>query len=65
MSDTTENADGKQVDQQQEAETKADGGETSTVAEEIRGTLKSLHAATKDLGERVALLEARIKKMGW
>ena len=65
MTETTETADVGQVDPQQKAETKGDSGETSTVAEEIRGTLKSLHAATKNLDERVARLEARIKKMGW
>ena len=65
MTETTETADVKQVDPQQKAETKGDSGEASTVAEEIRGTLKSLHAATKDLDERVGRLEARIKKMGW
>ena len=65
MTETTETADVKQVQPEQKAETKGDSGETSTVAEEIRGTLKSLHAATKDLDDRVARLEARIKKMGW
>jgi uncharacterized protein YlxW (UPF0749 family) len=65
MSETTETADVEQVQPEQKAETKGDSGEASTVAEEIRGTLKSLHAATNDLDERVARLEARIKKMGW
>ena len=65
MTETTETADAKQVDPEEKAGTKADGGETSTVAEEIRGTLKSLHGATKDLEERVQRLESRIQKMGW
>ena len=65
MTETTETVDAEQVQPEQKAETKGDSGEASTVAEEIRGTLKSLHGATKDLDERVARLEARIKKMGW
>ena len=64
MTETTETADVEQVQPEQKAGTKGDSGETSTVAEEIRGTLKSLHSATKDLDERVARVEARIKKMG-
>ena len=65
MTETTQTVDVKQVQPEQKAEKKGDSGEASTVAEEIRGTLKSLHAATKDLEERVARVEARIKKMGW
>ena len=65
MTETTENADVGQVQPEEKAETKAESGEVSTVAEEIRGTLKSLHGETKSNRERIEALEARLKKMGW
>jgi len=65
MTEKTETADGEQVPPERKAETKAESGEVSTVAQEIRGTLKSLHGETKALRERVDVLEGRLKKMGW
>ncbi len=65
MTEPTETADGEQVPPAQKAETKAESGEVSTVAQEIRGTLKSLHGETKSNRERIEALESRLKKMGW
>ncbi len=65
MTETAQNADVEQVKPEQKAEKKAESGEVSTVAQEIRGTLKSLHAETSANRDRIEALEARMRKMGW